>query len=286
VFAITVCRPDQGPFCVPTFYASANESIAPIWAPLISITLGLIILAILRKSLLIQHFFAISLSVIGAIGYWTFDTWEAHGLLLRADNFKTTSLYCFWLGIAIQAIYVNKGNLTSTVYSFLLLFQKPMGQASLHLLTLYIIIDTKEYLLNQEKGTNMQIDMWFYLGLLGFFSTGHQNQLASVQYDTGFIGLKEANYILSPLYITLNTIGGPILLSTVSLGPEQYKHRIVNIVWTVTSATLFAGFFARHSQAFRVWGPKFLFFLLNTVGIMVGMAIEHFVPSEPKLKLD
>ncbi|KAI8055404.1 hypothetical protein BDF22DRAFT_774875 [Syncephalis plumigaleata] len=46
-----------------------------------------------------------------------------------------------------------------------------------------------------------------------YFATGHQATLASIQWRTSFIGLKDINWIVSPLLIIVNTFGSHILFS-------------------------------------------------------------------------
>eukprot|EP00842_Homolaphlyctis_polyrhiza_P005663 jgi/Hompol1/6098/HPOL_000358-RA len=100
-------------------------------------------------------------------------------------------------------------------------------------------------------------------GQRAFFSTGHQNALPSIQYELGFVGLADLNWVLSPFFIALNTWGGPIAAIQMIV-----YHGIVSGS-EVASATLFAGWFRKHSQAWRVWGPKFLFFSIGHCGMLV-----------------
>ncbi|KAI8928259.1 hypothetical protein BC831DRAFT_510179 [Entophlyctis helioformis] len=166
-------------------------------------------------------------------------------------------------------------------------------------------------------------------GQRAFFSTGHQNALPSIQYEVGFIGLDGVNWILSPMFIGINTYGGPILFalavplvplwgawpqprsartaSSVSVsvtagesgpsgpsGPEARRlaARIAREVGQamlvyhglisgaeVTGVTVFVGWFRRHSQAWRVWGPKYIFYFVGHSGIfalgIVMLGVVH-----------
>ncbi|KAK5666653.1 mannose-ethanolamine phosphotransferase gpi13 [Batrachochytrium dendrobatidis] len=130
-----------------------------------------------------------------------------------------------------------------------------------------------------------------------FFSTGHQNALPTIQYEVGFVGLSKVNWILSPFFIGLNTFGGSILSAAsvplfvllgqhtkdASLEKRQFTLKriafqlvFVTVVYfgvmsalELASATAFAGWFQKHSQAWRVWGPKFIFFSMSHVGACV-----------------
>ncbi|OAJ41211.1 hypothetical protein BDEG_24845 [Batrachochytrium dendrobatidis JEL423] len=108
-----------------------------------------------------------------------------------------------------------------------------------------------------------------------FFSTGHQNALPTIQYEVGFVGLSKVNWILSPFFIGLNTFGQHT--KDASLEKRQFTLKriafqlvFVTVVYfgvmsalELASATAFAGWFQKHSQAWRVWGPKFIFFSMS-----------------------
>ncbi|KAH6574336.1 hypothetical protein BASA62_002483 [Batrachochytrium salamandrivorans] len=130
-----------------------------------------------------------------------------------------------------------------------------------------------------------------------FFSTGHQNALPSIQYEVGFVGLTSVNWVLSPLFIGLNTFGGSLLCAiAVPLGvvlgrntckshddkertgqtmqkptsdlQQQHADIAKQLVFIavmyfgvvsaseMASSTGFAGWFKKHSQAWRVWGAQ------------------------------
>ena len=279
-FAITVCRPDQGPVCKVTFYSDPQSSVSPWWGPILSYILGLLCWFYIShcKVYEIKNGWLLA-SIFSSLGYWTVSTWEAQAYI--SGSFSS-ALNPFLLAVYFVCSFrilssTKKESFTVSIYAILLLFQKPMGQVSLHLLMLYVLV--RKFRLNRSS-KELDVDIWLYLGLAGFFSTGHQNQLASVQYDTGFIGLQKASMVLSPIYIWLNTVSAPLLFSTISISDIQSKNRLVALIWSTTSVTAFTGHFARHSQAFRVWGPKFLFYLSNSAAFFLGMIIEAAVPSK------
>ncbi|KAH6599695.1 hypothetical protein BASA50_002831 [Batrachochytrium salamandrivorans] len=174
--------------------------------------------------------------------------------------------------------------------------------------------------IGKDRLERSDLDMWGYyvlyvvvLLLCGqklFFSTGHQNALPSIQYEVGFVGLTSVNWVLSPLFIGLNTFGGSLLCAiAVPLGvvlgrntckshddkertgqtmqkptsdlQQQHADIAKQLVFIavmyfgvvsaseMASSTGFAGWFKKHSQAWRVWGPKFLFFSISHVGSYV-----------------
>ena len=286
IFSITVCRPDQGPVCAVTFYSDPQSSVSPWWGPLLSVVLASVNFYLLSTKLSVGGKL-MGASMLSSALYWAISTWESLEIFGNVSQFVNPILLALYLaGVATLLRYTRRENLTFTLYVILLIFQKPMGQTTLHLLVLYLMI-RKSNLFNYKSNMkkDLDIDIWFYLGLIGFFSTGHQNQLSSVQYDTGFIGLAKASMTISPLYIWLNTVSATLILSTITLSDTAFKHRIVTLILSITSVTAFTGHFARHSQAFRVWGPKFLFYISNTIAMIIGMLLERLVPTRANLKL-
>jgi hypothetical protein len=218
-----------------------------VWSPILVFVVLLVVFIVLSKLHYQKRFMIIfGGNIYSSALYWAFDTFQAHELLFLPDYVKGIILFVFWTTLLISLTYSKKGQ--DRLFMFLLLFQKPMGQVSLSLLYLYLVT---------IRNLQMNTIMPFFLGQLVFFSTGHQNALASIQYDAGFIGLYSTNYVLSPVYVALNTFGGPIL----SMRWEHNRLLTMTILLTIT--TFFTCWFSRHSQAFRVWGPKFLFTSLS-----------------------
>ena len=279
-FAITVCRPDQGPVCRVTFYSDPQSSVSPWWGPILSYILGLLCWFYIShcKVYEIKNGWFLA-SIFSSLGYWTVSTWEAQAYISSGLSSVLNPIFLAVYSLCSFRLLssTKKESLTVSIYAILLLFQKPMGQVSLHLLMLYVLMRKFQIKRNSKE---FDVDIWLYLGLAGFFSTGHQNQLASVQYDTGFIGLQKASMVLSPIYIWLNTVSAPLLFSTIPISDIQFNNRLAALILSTTSVTAFTGHFARHSQAFRVWGPKFLFYLSNSAAIFLGMMIEAAVPSK------
>jgi len=66
--------------------------------------------------------------------------------------------------------------------------------------------------MQEHTDLNMIIALHF-LGYLMFFGTGHQAAFVSIQWKTGFIGLRHAHHLFSAILISLNTFAGFILVA-------------------------------------------------------------------------
>ncbi|EGF80394.1 hypothetical protein BATDEDRAFT_11390 [Batrachochytrium dendrobatidis JAM81] len=185
------------------------------------------------------------------------------------------------------------------VYVHLGFFQKPMGGVvfGLGFVQILCLADTTAVWRYAEQVQLKRAPVKPKLDADLFFSTGHQNALPTIQYEVGFVGLSKVNWILSPFFIGLNTFGGSILSAAsvplfvllgqhtkdASLEKRQFTLKriafqlvFVTVVYfgvmsalELASATAFAGWFQKHSQAWRVWGPKFIFFSMSHVGACV-----------------
>ncbi|KAJ3142884.1 mannose-ethanolamine phosphotransferase gpi13 [Geranomyces variabilis] len=135
----------------------------------------------------------------------------------------------------------------------------------------------------------------YLLGSRYFFATGHQSTLASIQWDVGYIGLKELNWTLSPLMLVLNTFAGPLLFALSAPLLAVWKRPLLHraearfarqlgqgvlmymgmVLTSAVSATLLAGHFRRHLMVWRVFAPKFFFsaivLVLADVVVVLGV---------------
>ena len=135
------------------------------------------------------------------------------------------------------------------------------------------------------------------LGLLSFFSTGHQAVLTSIQWKAAFVGFETVTYPFSPLFVILNT-WGPIALSAlavpllalwnVSPRPQSSVPLLGHILQLVlafmiyhASITFASAFFAawlrRHLMVWKVFAPRFMLagvtLLVVDVCLIVAVAI-------------
>ncbi|KAJ1930148.1 mannose-ethanolamine phosphotransferase gpi13 [Tieghemiomyces parasiticus] len=122
------------------------------------------------------------------------------------------------------------------------------------------------------------------LGLLswhGFFTTGHQAVISSIQWTSAFVGLSNMHLILSGLLVTVNTLGSFIVVGlAVPLGafwryrPEPGEvqasdplpsrvgvHVGLYLLYHTLVATMsavFAAVFKRHLMVWKIFAPRFM----------------------------
>jgi phosphatidylinositol glycan class O len=253
----TICRPDQGPTCIPTFNMSSESSVASMEASFIFGALCVTMMAMIgtldanfKRHQRYVLYFRTGLFLLAI--YSICDTAESHGYVISGKRYIA---WAFWIN---NVISLFKGpEHKSLIWLNLMIFQKPVGGIIMVLGFVYLNI------MGGFKRFKMSLTCLNYLaGQLLFYGTGHQNALASIQYEMGFVGLYNVNWIMSPFFVYLNTMGGVILGA---LYEQEEWMSICNVMTTC----VFTGHFARHSQAYRVWGPKFLFGSLSFVTILV-----------------
>ncbi|TDZ71849.1 GPI ethanolamine phosphate transferase 3 [Colletotrichum trifolii] len=156
-----------------------------------------------------------------------------------------------------------------------ILLSKPMGGGALALL-FWQIMSLME-ILDLNSLTNEAIGpvMLGVLGNFGYFKTGHQAALSSIQWDSAFIPLFSVRYPWSPIVVALNTFGGQIvavvavpLIVMWKVGPKrkgilETASRALGIFiayFAVESlATMaWAGWLRRHLMLYRVFSPRFM----------------------------
>ena len=141
------------------------------------------------------------------------------------------------------------------------------------------------------------------MGFLGFFATGHQAVLTSIQWKAAFVGFEVVTYPFSPLLVIINT-WGPFALSALALplvaiwkvSPRQQattpilgdtlQLALAFIIYhssiTLASA-LFAAWLRRHLMVWKVFAPRFMLagctLLIIDISILISMAVGLKVTS-------
>lgn len=116
------------------------------------------------------------------------------------------------------------------------------------------------------------------MGFVGYFATGHQAVLTSIQWKAAFVGFESVTYPYSPLLVIINT-WGPFALSALAvpllalwnisprpqgsapLLAHSLQLSIAFIIYhtTVTFASaLFAAWLRRHLMVWKVFAPRFM----------------------------
>ncbi|KAI9006224.1 hypothetical protein BC832DRAFT_523193, partial [Gaertneriomyces semiglobifer] len=154
--------------------------------------------------------------------------------------------------------------------------------------------------LHQDEKYNTAITLYALVALYllshhHFFTTGHQTTLSTIQWDIGYIGIRQLNYTLSPLLITLNTFSSHLLFTALLPLIYLWKRPLINTthssyvsgltsvvvmylamyVGTTVVATVSVGGFRRHLMVWRVFAPKYLFAVAEfaVVGAVVVVAV-------------
>ncbi|MCJ1307548.1 mannose-ethanolamine phosphotransferase gpi13 [Agyrium rufum] len=173
------------------------------------------------------------------------------------------------------------------------LVQKPMGAGAIGLLTWQILALLE---IVDANDLSQSVIGPIVLGLLGnfyFFKTGHQATLASIQWDSAFVGLTKITYPWSPLLVVLNTFGAQILVAVsvplVALWKQPPKKKgllggvvkalAVFMLYHATinlATTMWAGWLRRHLMLYRIFSPRFMtgaavLLIVDVVGIVVGL---------------
>ena len=120
----------------------------------------------------------------------------------------------------------NKYCWLTFIYINLCIFQKPIGSIVLSLGYVYILLlQHIKKSSREEWNSEIECILMYLMGQLLFFGTGHQNTLPCIQYDMGFVGLKHVNWMLSPVFVSLNTFGGPLLMAFASVFDQGLSKR-------------------------------------------------------------
>ncbi len=187
------------------------------------------------------------------------------------------------------------------VFAGLVLFQKPMGAAALSALFVSCL------LLMDVRQINQHVPWWMFslmhlLSLHYFFRTGHQAVLATLDWSVAFIGLKEVNFVLSPLMVTSNFVASFVLIGFAAVVlsvwikwpssdkfTEEYLgefwERVVQDVmgmmmvgYIPTAFTMLgAMILRRHLMIWRVFAPRFILACIASLSVDIGLFVGMFV---------
>ncbi|ROT38526.1 GPI ethanolamine phosphate transferase [Sodiomyces alkalinus F11] len=174
-----------------------------------------------------------------------------------------------------------------------ILLSKPMGGGALaivfwQIMSLMEIVD-----LNSLSGEAIGPVMLGLIGNFGYFKTGHQAALSSIQWDSAFIPLFSIRYPWSPVVVALNTFAGQIiavaalpLIALWKVGPKRKGvlestsralGALVSFFAVESMATMaWAGHLRRHLMLYRVFSPRFMMgaavlLTVDLVGILVAL---------------
>ncbi|CAD6588233.1 MAG: mannose-ethanolamine phosphotransferase gpi13 [Tremellales sp. Tagirdzhanova-0007] len=141
------------------------------------------------------------------------------------------------------------------------------------------------------------------MGFLGFFATGHQAVLTSIQWKAAFVGFETVTYPFSPLLVVINT-WGPFAFSALALplvaiwkvSPRPQattpilghtlQLALAFIIYhssIMLASALFAAWLRRHLMVWKVFAPRFMLagctLLVIDLSILVSIAVGLRVTS-------
>ncbi|KAI0244223.1 mannose-ethanolamine phosphotransferase gpi13 [Massospora cicadina] len=143
--------------------------------------------------------------------------------------------------------------------------------------------------------------LFYLLSYQGFFATGHQATLSSLQWKVGFIGLKTMSWFISPALVVVNTLG-PFILGGVGVllvvywksAPDRaalfktlpYSLSRVSLFFTLLHGVGLAGsagwaaYHQRHLLVWKLFAPRFLLGALSYLSAVAALLfLALFFPS-------
>ncbi|KAJ2137100.1 mannose-ethanolamine phosphotransferase gpi13, partial [Coemansia sp. RSA 1935] len=153
-----------------------------------------------------------------------------------------------------------------------------------------------------------QVILMAQLSYVGYFATGHQFTLVSIQWSTAFVGVREMQLVVCGIIVALNTLGSFVLTAAcmplavlwneslgtqlLRLAPDNYISRITgagaayaayHAVVSVSSAAC-AAWFRRHLMVWKIFAPRFMFSVPITLVssavlllVAIGLATVHIL---------
>ncbi|KAJ2403553.1 mannose-ethanolamine phosphotransferase gpi13 [Coemansia sp. RSA 2526] len=202
----------------------------------------------------------------------------------------------------------------TVVFCVLFLVQQPMGGIMLSLLFIELILCVELFDALRdtiEEASSLlcaQVILMAQLSYVGYFATGHQFTLVSIQWSTAFVGVREMQLVVCGIIVALNTLGSFVLTAAcmplavlwneslgtqlLRLAPDNYISRITgagaayaayHAVVSVSSAAC-AAWFRRHLMVWKIFAPRFMFSVPITLVssavlllVAIGLATVHIL---------
>lgn len=204
------------------------------------------------------------------------------------ESIFSTSVFQVWIprfvyGIAIIFPFlIPKRN---TKYWFLILFYPMVILKGYSYLISCILFMLQIFLFDFIQLTNQlhiiyQLFMYWCIGNQFYFSLGQQNTFNTIQWLSAFIGVENANIILSGFLVVFNTLA-PRLIMTVEAGMlisntygYQSKSRYLMLYWLwnalmVIFSVSCVHIHAKHLMVWAIFAPKFIFDSISLVATSI-----------------
>ncbi|KAJ1792752.1 mannose-ethanolamine phosphotransferase gpi13, partial [Coemansia sp. RSA 2399] len=206
-------------------------------------------------------------------------------------------------GNAFGAAYLA---FVTVVFCVLYTFQQPMGGIMLSVLFVALVFNAELFdalrdALAADDGSApslvpAQVAAMALLAYQGYFATGHQFTLVSIQWSTAFVGVREMQLLICGAIVLLNTLGSFVLAALcvplamlwneslgaqpLRLAPDAYLARVTGAgalyaaynLLVATGSAVFAAWFRRHLMVWKVFAPRFMFavpvYIVNLVAVL------------------
>lgn len=216
------------------------------------------------------------------------------------DSFSSTKYYQIFL----------------VIWSAISLVQKPMGGIVMGITLLQIMgmlkmynklkdspslksKNMKNYVLASPDflDTTIPVVYLFFISWNTFYTTGHQATLASIHWNSAFIGLKSLNWVISPILVIMNTFGGHILTASavplLMLSDPNARNRspkrniyiltkLFALFWLLNVGACFASMLHTSANkrtlfAWKIFAPKFIIIgastLISYISILISLLL-------------
>jgi phosphatidylinositol glycan class O len=284
-FMSKLCREEQYPDCISTFYSvapfhifdnvlvSSGTSTSVSAVGVFCLFIMVIVLPRLVHKVTNQWYSFTTSSFISV--YWFLEYMESSLEIVKVSKVSFGLLaYGSAIFLIIKSYFRSAEYKINSFYSFFSIFQLPPGAWIMGLGILHILLAHKR--INENSHLKS-----IYYGLLGyhlFFSTGHLATFPSIQFQAGFIGLLDFNFYISGFLVALNTVGPFVFVGILVPLVSSNKNILLFVAYKTAVALLamiFAGIFRRHMMVWKVFAPRYMMaavdLLVSDIGLLLGL---------------
>ncbi|RKP18626.1 hypothetical protein ROZALSC1DRAFT_29705 [Rozella allomycis CSF55] len=272
------CREEQYPYC--NYLTNANISSIYLLAAFLTFAISQIYLSKNRTKSLFTAFAVGLLCVImiqtslhsDVHSFQEQDNTFFNGTFTEHNVASTDSLSSYKIDETIWRVWLPRCYLLTlslylafskdwtTFWIYLLsLLQRPVG--SMMVLGLSHLLHT--ILPRDRKFSEVHAILFSHFGFILFLSTGHQTVLASIQWESAFIGMSSYNYYLAGLMVLLNTYAGHIISLILFISRRPDKKLLSFYCFAQLLPFLFMSltnyFLKRHLMIWKIFVPRWMF---------------------------
>jgi phosphatidylinositol glycan class O len=239
---------------------------------------------------IVWWYFPIQLSFI--IAFWYSRDTALSGSNEEQDGhilWLPRAVYLTWLTAVILLLTKRKSDLTSRWYlhlfsiTYLPLLMLKGLQYSITFSLMFIQTILGVYLMRElEVSMITAVFQWWLFGVQYFFALGLQNTVNTIQWTSGFVGIRQAHLIISGLLVGASILAPkvlyamllPFLMSESQKKLLQHTDRGILLYLMLHAATTFVDMIAvtihrRHLMVWAIFAPKFIFDELSLIVLCV-----------------